>query len=79
MLNIQYRMNEVIMNWSSSAMYHGELKASESVKDRLMIDLCEGSTAELVNHPLLFIDTAGALMYEAVDETSENDSKFNFG
>ena len=39
MLNEQYRMNQLIMNWSSSAMYQGELKAHPSVSDRIMTDL----------------------------------------
>lgn len=30
-------------------------------------------------NPLLFIDTAGALMYEDVDEESMHESKFNGG
>ena len=49
-------------------MYNGNLKAHVDVKDRLMCDLYKGSTDELMNNPLLLIDTAGALMYEGVDE-----------
>ncbi len=39
MLDEQYRMNSLIMNWSSSAMYNGDLKAHESVSHRTMSDL----------------------------------------
>lgn len=39
MLNEQYRMNSKIMEWSSQAMYEGELTASSNVSSRLMKDL----------------------------------------
>ena len=33
-----------------------------------------------INSPLLFIDTAGALMYEGIEtEVGVNESKYNFG
>jgi ATP-dependent RNA/DNA helicase IGHMBP2 len=41
MLQIQYRMNEEIMNWSSNEFYEGKLVAHDSVKDRLLTDLEE--------------------------------------
>ncbi|CDW76925.1 dna-binding protein smubp-2 [Stylonychia lemnae] len=62
MLNEQYRMNEKIMSWSNQAMYDGNLKAHIDVKDRLMVDLYQNNTEEIINNPLLFIDTAGALI-----------------
>jgi hypothetical protein len=37
------------------------------------------STDELLNKPLLLIETAGALMHEGIDENSENESKYNNG
>ena len=79
MLNEQYRMNELIMNWSSNAMYNGELKANENVKHRVMNDLYNANGEELIKTPLLYIDTAGALVFEGVDEHSENESKYNNG
>lgn len=79
MLDEQYRMNEKIMRWSNQAMYHGNLKAHEDVKDRLMIDLYKQNTEEIMSNPLLLIDTAGSLMYEGIDEQSENESKYNNG
>jgi superfamily I DNA and/or RNA helicase len=39
MLDVQYRMNNLIMRWSSNAMYEGQLKAHVSVTDRTMSDL----------------------------------------
>ena len=72
-------MNELIMKWSNEAMYEGELKANEGVKDRLMIDLYSNSSDEILKSPLLLIDTAGSLMHEGVDEDNENESKYNNG
>ncbi len=43
-------------------MYEGNLKADEDVKQRLMIDIYKDHTDELLNNPLLLIDTVGALM-----------------
>lgn len=60
-------------------MYEGHLIAHETVKDRLMVDIYKTSSDEILNNPLLLIDTAGALMYEGVDEQSENESKYNNG
>jgi superfamily I DNA and/or RNA helicase len=72
-------MNSLIMNWSSNAMYDGELKAHSSVSSRTMTDIVKSSTEDLLNTPLMLLDTAGALMYEGIDEQSENDSKYNNG
>lgn len=81
MLDVQYRMNSIIMNWSSAAMYDGQLKAHSSVKDRVMGELVQEGPGsdEVLQAPLMLIDTAGALMYEDIDEESENESKFNLG
>lgn len=68
MLDEQYRMNEAIMKWSSDAMYEGNLKAHEDVKNHTMGDLYQGSEDDLLNSPLVVIDTAGALMFEQIDE-----------
>lgn len=38
LLNIQYRMNEVIMNFSSNELYKSRLKADESVKGHKLTD-----------------------------------------
>ena len=78
MLDEQYRMNEQIMKWSSDAMYEGELKADPHVRDRILKDIYR-QDGELINNPLMIIDTAGALMYEGIDEQSENESKYNQG
>lgn len=61
-------------------MYEGELKAHDSVKARTMGDLVRtGLGEDILSQPLMFVDTAGALMYESVDEESYNESKYNGG
>jgi superfamily I DNA and/or RNA helicase len=58
LLNIQYRMNEIIMNFSNQQFYNNALRADLSVQDqRLPIPN---------NHPLIFIDTAGCGFEEKV-------------
>lgn len=55
LLNRQYRMNQIIMGFSNSWFYKGELSADESVKEQVLAD---EETAYL-NQCLEFIDTAG--------------------
>lgn len=54
LLDTQYRMNEVIMDFSNHQFYEGRLKASEYVKDWVLA-VKEGGD----NRPVEFIDTAG--------------------
>ena len=74
------------MQWSSATMYDGRLVAHSSVRDHILGDLLnEESKDEEVGEtvsgePLIFIDTAGALMYEAVEQdVGLTESKYNFG
>lgn len=39
LLSVQYRMNDLIMSYSSSALYRGKLTSDESVKEHLLTDL----------------------------------------
>lgn len=66
MLVEQYRMHHLIMQWSSDAMYESCLVAHASVAHHTAIDLSEN--CELP--PLMFVDTAGTLMHESVDENA---------
>ncbi len=63
LLNEQYRMNNSIMEFSSSKFYHNQLKAHNSVADQLLFpgDL-----------PLQFIDTAGCGFDEKQEGSSIN-------
>lgn len=64
-LDVQYRMNTAIMNFSSQEFYDGALHAAESVKDRTLPD----------EVPLLWIDTAGAGFEEESEQ--ESGSRYN--
>jgi superfamily I DNA and/or RNA helicase len=64
-LDVQYRMNTAIMNFSSQEFYDGALHAAESVKDRTLPD----------EVPLLWIDTAGAGFEEEAEQ--ESGSRYN--
>jgi superfamily I DNA and/or RNA helicase len=64
LLEIQYRMNEVIMGFSSKIFYENKLKADSSVADHLLYD---------GDAPLAFIDTAGC----GFEEKSEGTSTIN--
>lgn len=58
LLNVQYRMNELIMGFSNQQFYNNALRADASVKDhRLSI---------IDNQPFIFIDTAGCGFEEKV-------------
>ncbi|MCJ8210181.1 AAA domain-containing protein [Mucilaginibacter sp. RS28] len=61
LLEEQYRMNEVIMGFSSQEFYHNRLKAHKDVANRLLFDK---------DVPLTFIDTAGAGYDEKLEGTS---------
>jgi hypothetical protein len=58
-------MHSQIMQWSSDNMYQSRLVAHESVATHTVADLA--STCELP--PLIFVDTAGSLMHESVEES----------
>jgi hypothetical protein len=59
-LNVQYRMHEAIMTFSSEQFYDGELQADASVRGHLLCDLPGVAANELTSTPVHFIDTAGA-------------------
>ncbi|XP_054164493.1 DNA-binding protein SMUBP-2-like [Oppia nitens] len=68
MLDIQYRMNDKIMNWSSEQFYNNKLKANQLVKDHNLNDLIKASNIP----PLVLIDTAGCDMNELDLEDEES-------
>lgn len=83
MLNVQYRMHDVINHWASHAMYEGKLTAHETVKHHSLLDLIRPDEMKAaddgVDDPtdvdcppvMLFVDTSGAAMYEE-DASPEN-------
>ena len=85
LLNIQYRMNEKIMRFSSNSLYKGKLQAHESVKDHLLMDFHKDENSNLIEernddlnlceNPLVYIDTSNYRLYETIDVDSS--SKYN--
>jgi len=61
-LDVQYRMNKQIMDFSSAEFYAGSLQADVSVESHLLSDLpgVVGEGGDLVVTAVTFIDTAGA-------------------
>lgn len=71
-LDVQYRMNRAIMDFSSEEFYDGNLEAAPSACDRLLSDLPEVTTDRLTQTPVEFIDTAGAEFDEEVEPDGES-------
>ena len=63
MLNLQYRMNETIMGFSSHWFYQDMLQAAPEVKDRLISSL---------DTPLVWIDTSQLGFEESLREDSQS-------
>lgn len=59
-LNVQYRMHDDIMRFSSSQFYDGTLEAHESVASHRLVDLPLIDEVDVVSAPMTFIDTAGS-------------------
>lgn len=71
MLLMQYRMNKVIMQWSSQEMYDGALEAHESIALQNLGDI-EGFKTGITFPVLLFIDTAGCGMEERKEDNGDS-------
>ncbi len=70
-LDVQYRMNEAIMAFSSAEFYDGTLIADASVAGHRLCELPGVRTEEMTEAPVRFIDTAGA----GYDEEREPDGE----
>lgn len=66
MLNVQYRMHEAIMEFSSQQFYNSELKAHPVVAKHLIFE---------ADIPVEFVDTAGTGFFE--EQNSETKSIYN--
>lgn len=75
LLATQYRMNSKIQNFSSKELYGGELVAHDSVKDHLLADLGKVDRTDDTSEPLVFFDTAGSEMREAMESASSDEAK----
>ncbi|XP_071535256.1 DNA-binding protein SMUBP-2-like [Panulirus ornatus] len=75
MLKVQYRMNTLIMQWASVAMYQNQLVAHPSVSDHLLSQMKGVNSNEDTESAIVLIDTAGCDCWEL--ETSEDQSKGN--
>jgi ATP-dependent RNA/DNA helicase IGHMBP2 len=74
-LNVQYRMHEKIMQFSSDCFYSGSLVADESVRTHLLSDLLNKPQTPFTQSPASFVDTAGAGWEEQLEPDGE--SRFN--
>ena len=72
LLNVQYRMHEKIMKFSSQRFYHDQLLAHDSVRSHLLADLDGVVESELTQVPVRFIDTAGASLDEEVEPDGQS-------
>jgi ATP-dependent RNA/DNA helicase IGHMBP2 len=75
LLNVQYRMHQDIMNFSSDVFYESSLQADDSVRTALLVDLPTVTSSPLTDCPLHFIDTAGASYDE--EQEPDGDSRLN--
>lgn len=76
MLTVQYRMHELIMNWSSEELYQGKIQAHSSVAAHTLYELEDVKKSSSTEPTLLLIDIAGCDMEEKKDE---EDSTLNEG
>lgn len=76
MLSVQYRMNELIMGWSSKELYDSKIQAHPSVAGHMLYDLEGVKKSSSTKPTLLLVDTAGCDMEEKKDE---EDSTMNEG
>jgi len=72
-LEIQYRMHQAIMDFSSRQFYDGVLQADESVRGHLLCDLPGVLAMPVASTAVQFIDTAGA----GYEEVWEGESRAN--
>uniref|UniRef100_A0A0N4ZNN2 Helicase ATP-binding domain-containing protein n=1 Tax=Parastrongyloides trichosuri TaxID=131310 RepID=A0A0N4ZNN2_PARTI len=74
MLNIQYRMNEKIMQWSSETFYNDKMVADENNKDITLSDISSIKKNDVFNSPLLTFNTKSSSKFseKRVDKVYSN-------
>ncbi|QLL34171.1 hypothetical protein HG536_0G00280 [Torulaspora globosa] len=78
LLKVQYRMNESIMKFPSSAMYDGELIAATLVANKVLSDLPGVDANDDTTVPFIWYDTQGDEFMESTDQEEHIvSSKFN--
>jgi hypothetical protein len=71
-LDVQYRMHEQIMGFSSREFYDEGLRADDSVRAHLLCQLPGVRAGPLTETPVDFIDTAGASYEEELEPDGES-------
>ena len=71
-LEVQYRMHEQIMDFSSQQFYDASLVADESVRTHRLDDLEHVTATGILNDPVTFVDTAGADWREELEPDGES-------
>jgi len=66
-LDVQYRMNRAIMDFSSEQFYEGDLVADDSVVDHVLSDLPNVQDDFFTQQIVTFIDSAGASWDEELE------------
>lgn len=82
LLTVQYRMHQAIMDFSNRYFYDGQLRAHDTVRDRDLGSLpAFQADPETVQHPVVFIDTAGCgfdeRLVESKGDSARSMSRYN--
>jgi superfamily I DNA and/or RNA helicase len=67
LLNVQYRMHEQIMEFSSQQLYDGRLVPDPSVREHRLCDLVGVTDCPITRTPVEFYDSAGASWDEELE------------
>lgn len=72
LLNVQYRMNQQIMEFPSRELYNGELVAGDAVKHILLCDLAAVESTDETTVPCIWYDTQGG---DYPEQTSDDEKR----
>lgn len=77
LLNIQYRMNDAVVNFVSKELYNDQLKTFEGIENQLLKDLQNVDENDDTDTPVIWYDTQGGDFMEQTDDDNLGGSKFN--